>query len=87
MVLVNSREEPSELGLATGEEILTVDATGIALKHLGVPIMNTALMGAFAGVTELIERGSINKVIRRRFSAEVAEKNVAAVNEAYEMVK
>lgn len=87
MVLVNSRKEPSELGLDTGEKVLTIDATGIALKHLGVPIMNTALIGAFVRVTGLIERESINKVVRRRFSAEVAEKNAAAVNEAFEMVE
>ncbi len=87
MVLVNSRREPSELGLDTDEKILTVDATGIALEHLGVPIMNTALMGAFAGATGLIRRESINKVIRRRFSAEIAERNVAAANEAFERVK
>lgn len=35
-----------------GVEVHTIDATGIALETLGVPIVNTVMLGAFAKVTE-----------------------------------
>lgn len=87
LVLLNTSEDPDDLDLETETGVLTVDATNIALEHLGKPIMNTALMGAFAGATGLIEKESINEVVKDRFSGEIGDKNVEAVNEAYERLK
>lgn len=87
MVLVNSSSSPDGLDLETDNEIITVDATSIALEHLGRPIMNTALAGAFSGATDLIKKDSLIKVVKREFPGELGEKNVAAINEAYEKVK
>lgn len=87
MVLVNSSSSPDDLDLETDNKIITVDATSIALKHLGRPIMNTALAGAFSGATDLIKKDSLIKVVKREFPGELGEKNVAAINEAYEKVK
>ncbi|KXA90360.1 pyruvate ferredoxin oxidoreductase [candidate division MSBL1 archaeon SCGC-AAA259D14] len=87
MVLVNSSSSPNNLDLETDNEIITVDATSIALEHLGRPIMNTALAGAFSGATDLIKKDSLIKVVKREFPGELGEKNVAAINEAYEKVK
>lgn len=84
MILVNSTANPDEIGLNTKSEVLTVDATSIALEHLGAPIMNTALMGAFAGATGLINKESLNKVIKKRFPGEMGDKNVAAIDAAFE---
>lgn len=87
MVLINSTESPEDLDMDTESEVITVAATDIALEHLGRPIMNTALAGALAGTTSLIDKESLNEVIMRQFPGEIGEKNVAAVNEAYERVK
>ncbi|KXB06335.1 pyruvate ferredoxin oxidoreductase [candidate division MSBL1 archaeon SCGC-AAA382A20] len=87
MILVNSSANPEEIDLETDRKIMTIDATNIALEHLGKPIMNTALAGAFAGITGLINKDSLNKVVREEFPGEVGEKNVAAINDAYERVK
>lgn len=87
MVLVNTAEDPKELDLETDEELVTIDATSIALDHLGKPIMNTALLGAFAGATGLINIDDIEKVIKRKFPGEIGDKNVKAAEEAYEKVK
>lgn len=87
MVIMNSTSSPEEIGLETENKVLTVDATNIALEHLGRPIMNTALMGAFSGATGLIKKESINKVIKRKFPGEIGDKNVSAVNDAFERVK
>lgn len=87
MVLLNSTSSPEELGLETEAEVLTVDATNIALEHLGKPIMNTALMGAFSSATGLIKKDSIIKVVKEKFSGEIGEKNASAINAAFERVK
>ncbi|MFB6132006.1 MAG: pyruvate ferredoxin oxidoreductase subunit gamma [Halanaeroarchaeum sp.] len=85
-VIVNSAESPESLGLDTDVDVVTVDATEIALEHLGKPIMNTALMGAFASVTGLIEVESMESVIMTEFPGEIGEQNVAATTAAYSEV-
>lgn len=70
-----------------GIEIHKVDATGIALDILGVPIVNTILLGAFAGVTGIVSIESIIKIIKETFSGEIGEKNAKAAMLAYEAAK
>ena len=70
-----------------GVEINKVDATGIALDILGVPIVNTILLGAFAGVTGEVSIESIIKIINETFSGSVAEKNEKAAKVAYDAAK
>lgn len=87
MVLINTEAGPEEVDLDTEEAVETVDATSIALDHLGAPIMNTALLGAFSGATGIIDRENLNRVVRRKFDGEVGENNVGAINAAFEEVK
>lgn len=87
LVLVNTDAAPEDLDLETDAEVVTVDATEIALEHLGRPIMNTALLGAFAGATGLLEQDSLEAVITRKFGGEIGEQNVAATNDAYTEVR
>ncbi|WEL16335.1 MULTISPECIES: pyruvate ferredoxin oxidoreductase subunit gamma [unclassified Halorhabdus] len=86
LVLVNTDADPEDLDIETDAEVVTVDATEIALQHLGRPIMNTALLGAFAGATGLLDQESMEAVITRKFGGEVGEQNVAATNEAFSEV-
>lgn len=86
MLLVNSSEDPSALDVDTDAEVMTVDATEIALEHLGRPIMNTSLMGAFAKITGVIELESVETVIMSEFPGSIGEKNVAASTAAFQEV-
>lgn len=86
MVIVNTSKDPEELNLKVEGEIKTVDATEIALEHLGRPIMNTSLMGAFGGATGLIKKESLEKAIKKTFPGKIGDKNVAAMGEAFEKV-
>ncbi|AWB27099.1 pyruvate ferredoxin oxidoreductase subunit gamma [Halococcoides cellulosivorans] len=87
LIIVNTGKDPSEVAIETSGELLTVDATEIALEHLGKPIMNTALLGAFAGATEALSRDSLEEVITRKFGGEIGEQNVAASNDAFTEVQ
>ena len=64
-----------------------VDATSIAMKTLGVPITNTAVLGAFAKATGLVTLESLIEVIKRYFSSKLAKKNISAIKAAYEQTR
>jgi len=81
IIVVNAKEAPGELEAG---KVATVDATAIALEFLGVPITNTAMLGAFARVTKLVSLESVVKAIEGYFGGKLAEKNIAAVKAAYE---
>ncbi|MCX5643045.1 MAG: 2-oxoacid:acceptor oxidoreductase family protein, partial [Candidatus Omnitrophica bacterium] len=85
IVVINSKEPLSLKSKSTGVKICCVPATEIAMRHIGRPLGNTALLGAFAAVSGIIKLESLQEVIRRRFSGEIAEKNVAALTEGWEV--
>ena len=85
LVLLNSTHGAGDLGL--GElNVLTVPATDLARTHLGKPLPNAALLGAFAAATGVVTLGSVCAAIRERFSAKPAEGNVAAAVTAFALV-
>ena len=85
-MIVNTAESPETLDLDTEATVVTVDATEIAMEHIERPIMNTALLGAFASASGLIDLESIEQVIMAEFPGEIGEKNVAASSDAFQVV-
>jgi len=86
ILVVNTREHPAELRKQlklTERKMWTVPATDIAVKILGRPITNTAMLGAVARATGIVDLKSIEKIIREEFPLKIAEKNVEVVEEAY----
>ena len=87
-VLLNTGRSLDELGLhelATRfrpERIVTVPATELAREHLGRPLPNAALLGAFAALTGVVSIDSVADAIRRRFSGATADGNIAAARAA-----
>ena len=83
------REVESELrdgrhGYRIGVErctVFTVDATEIALRHLGKPITNTAMIGALAAATGLLDMSTVEAVLQERFR-DGAPANIAAARAA-----
>jgi 2-oxoacid:acceptor oxidoreductase gamma subunit (pyruvate/2-ketoisovalerate family) len=89
-IIVNTKDEPSEIRklLDSGKgKLWTVPATEISIKVLGMPITNTAMLGAVARVTGIVSMETIERMVKGRFRPDVAEKNFAVVKEAYEGVK
>ena len=60
-----------------------VDATKIAMDILGVPIVNTAMLGAFAKASGLVSLDSLEKVVSKRFD----DRNVETLKRAFEETK
>ena len=91
-VLVNTSKNFSELGFGDEfvgfrpERLMTCPATEIAIEHVGRPLPNAALLGAFAALTDQISLGAIDVAVRERFHGVVGERNAAAVGAAYAFV-
>lgn len=91
-VLINSVRTLSELGIEEladrhdADRLVTLPATDLAREHLGRPLPNICLLGAFAALTGAVSLGSIAMAVRERFGSEVAELNVAAAHAAYTTV-
>ena len=92
-ILINTSRSFEELGIGEfvsnfrPERLCTVPATELALKHVGRPLPNAALLGGFAAVTGLLSLDSVAAAIREKFPGKVAEGNVAAATAAYDIVK
>lgn len=88
LVIVNTDKKSEDLHIKrNGFKVLTIPATDIALEILKRPIPNTTLLGALAGATGVVSLDAIERSIKERFSGELAEKNLRAVEVAYKRVK
>jgi len=89
-IIVNSAAEPSELGLPDRYRVATVDATGIAIRHkLGTkttPIVNTAILGAFARAAGMPSLEKLTEAIMEEVPVK-QEENAAAARDAFEQTK
>jgi len=83
MAIINTKREAEKLDIDHPAQIITVDATGLAIEHLGRPITNTTMLGAFAGATGLVNIDSLVDMIRERFPGKLGENNVTAIRDAY----
>jgi len=89
-IIANSDANPMEVRKILNTEkgkVWVVPATQIAIKILGRPITNTAMLGAVASVTQIVGLESVEKIVKERFHADLAQKNFAVIKEAYEEVK
>jgi len=87
LVLVNSNKSPDAFKELEGYKVACVDASRIALKYrLGspsAPIVNTAILGAFAKFTGQVSLESVMKAIVDEVPIK-PEANAQAAKEAYE---
>jgi pyruvate ferredoxin oxidoreductase gamma subunit/2-oxoisovalerate ferredoxin oxidoreductase gamma subunit len=89
-ILLNSPEPPEELNAFSGYRLAFVDATQIAVKcDLGTrthPIINTAMIGAFARMMGMPPLDIISEAIQAEITTHPG-KNIQASKEAYEQVR
>jgi 2-oxoacid:acceptor oxidoreductase gamma subunit (pyruvate/2-ketoisovalerate family) len=90
IIIINSRETPAkireDLRVEKGK-VWTIPATEIAIKTLGSPITNTAMLGAVAKATNIVTMDSIERTVKERFRADLGEKNMTVVRSAFEGAK
>jgi len=85
-IIINTKQNPAEIRKTLNTKkgkVWTVQATEIAVKTLGMPITNTAMLGAVARATELVNLESVEKIVNERFRRDLAERNFAVIKQAY----
>jgi pyruvate ferredoxin oxidoreductase gamma subunit len=91
-ILINSARSFEDLGLGEfarrfrAARLATLPATELALKHVGRPVPNAALLGGFAAISGDVRLASVVAAIREKFPGAVAERNVAAATAAHALV-
>jgi len=90
MIIINTRKKPEEMDF-NGYSVATVDATGIALELnllvAGLPVVNTAMCGAFAKATGELKLQSVVEAINETWPGAAGEKNARAAELAYERLR
>ena len=90
-LVVNSWLHPKELNIKGDFNIATADATKVCrelgLMVGGLPMVNTAMLGALACATQIVDLSNIEKVIRKRFSNSAVDINLTAFEKTYEITK
>ena len=83
-IIINSVKSAGELKSELGDKwpIVIVNATTIAKETIGLPITNTAMIGALLKVNEVVKMDSVFEQLRERFGGR-AEANIEAVQRAY----
>ena len=83
LMLINTDRPLEELELNTPARVLTFSAEDIARRILGRPIMNTALLGAFAAMTGVLSLEGVIRAVNLKFPGELGQKNAQVVKESH----
>jgi len=85
MVLINTSKQAEQIRqeFSINWSLATIDATKIARELLGVPIVNTTMIGALLKATGVVKLESLVEPLEHRFGR-LAERNVNAMKRAYE---
>lgn len=92
-ILINTSHSYDRLGIAdviTGRDksrLCNVPATELAMKHVGRPVPNVPLLGAFSAISGMFSLDSVVKAIQEKFSGNIAAGNIAAAAEAFDLAR
>lgn len=86
LVVVNSRKAPEDYAQLGACRIVTIDGLGIAQKNGMGRIVNSALLGAFAGALERPSMAKLAEIVEDEAPVKKAE-NVASCREAYQITQ
>lgn len=86
IIIINTQKTAAQLNLKGNFKVYTVDATGVAMKIFSKPIVNTAILGAFAAITKIVSIDSLRKAIEElllKKGKSLVEMNIKAVDDVY----
>lgn len=92
-ILINTTHSFDQLGLTdfmqgfNPAHLLAVAATELAMRHVGRPLPNVPLLGAFAALSGLITLDAVQAAIGQKFRGAVAQGNIDAARAAFEAVQ
>ncbi len=87
IAIINDKEGMDAPKLKAKQKLFVVPANDIALKHIGRPLGNTALLGAFCAATGELELEDLLVALKKRFTGKAQEANIQSAKEGFEFVK
>jgi pyruvate ferredoxin oxidoreductase gamma subunit len=82
MVLINTERSVGDLKLKS-QNVIAISAEQLARRILGRPIINTALLGTFAGMSGALSLQAAVRAVQSKFPGDVGLKNARVVEESY----
>jgi pyruvate ferredoxin oxidoreductase gamma subunit len=84
LVIINTKKTAKQVRADFGIKyrLATVNATKIAREQLGVPIVNTTMLGAIIKATGAVTKDSIRAPLEKRFGR-LGERNIKAMETAF----
>ncbi len=86
LIVINTTRPSSDFKIPGSFRVVTVPATELALDIVGKAIINTIMVGAFAGASGEIKLEALEKSVLERYPGELGEKEIVAMREAFEKV-
>ena len=83
MVLINTEKSVDDLKLKT-QRVFVISAEELARRILGRPIINTALLGTFAGLSGEISLKAAVGAVQSKFPGDLGLKNAQVVEESFQ---
>jgi len=87
IAVINQKEGMEIPKPKASQKIFIVPATDIAMKTIGRPLANTALLGAFAAATGEFGLEDLSKAVKHRFTGKAQEANLEAVKQGFDFIK
>lgn len=83
-IIVNTKKTSQEIKARFGKwKVAVVDASTIARETIGVPIVNTTMIGAILRATDIVTMASLEEPLKHRFGGRWGG-NLQACKKAYE---
>lgn len=87
VAIVNFREGVEIPKVKPTQKLYVLPANEIALKTIGRPLGNTALLGAFSAATGELDEEALVAAIKTRFSGKALEGNIEAIRQGIAFVE
>ena len=87
LAFLDTEKSPAALAWSVEAPVYAVPATRIALEVFGQPLVNPAMLGAWAAGTGQVSLAAIQRAYEHRFPGALGEKNRRAAQMGYDFIK
>ncbi|MCG8635370.1 MAG: 2-oxoacid:acceptor oxidoreductase family protein [Desulfobacterales bacterium] len=86
MMLLNDKEGPGDISNDNLKTLAVINAKGIAIEEIGLPIPNTVVAGAFARMSGLLDIEPVTEALEDFFSGSKLDANQTCARRGFEEV-
>lgn len=84
IAIINEKEGVAIPKLGSRQKVFLIPANDIAMKTIGRPLGNTALLGAFCAATKELNLDVLLEAVKKRFAGKAQDANIEATKLGFE---